>query len=227
MEIKRIVCLANSRKNSGRCIAGKQVLADGFGPWIRPVSARPSTEISDEERRYANGGSVKVLDVIDVLVTGAAPHHHQTENWVIHSGPWVKQGELSWAKVRQLLDKPSPLWTNDDSTYHGLNDRVKVDIASRCTDSLRLIAPEGLMLKVATEGVDFGNPRRKARADFRYAGAQYSLVVTDPAAERLLLGRPDGHYHIEDAYLCISLGEAHTDGSCYKLVASIIRRNAL
>ena len=37
MDSIKIVCLANSRKISGRCIAGK--IMDS-GKWIRPVSSR-------------------------------------------------------------------------------------------------------------------------------------------------------------------------------------------
>lgn len=226
---KRILCLANSRKHSGRCIAGKEMISEGsYGGWVRPVSARPSAEISEEERRYQNGASPKVLDIIDVPMIAAAPHLHQTENVIIDARYyWSKCGEVDWASLKSLLDNPTSLWANGDSTYNGCNDRMQLDVAANHDYSLALIHPDALTVHVVTEGAEFSNPRRRIRARFRHHRVLYGLIVTDPAAERAFLAKEDGAYPLPNAYLCISLGEAHTDGSCYKLVATIINKDPL
>jgi hypothetical protein len=223
--LKRIVCLANSRKHSGRCIAGKEVLTNGYGGWVRPISARPAAEISEEERRYENGDDPRVLDIIDIPMIGASSHSYQSENYMIDAqGYWTKTATLSWDDLKQLVDKPTSLWSNGDSSYNGQNDRVKVELASKLTNSLALIQPEAINIQVKVEGAE--KTRRKVRADFRYQGASYSLVVTDPIAERLFLAKANGTYPLESVYLCVSLGEQY-DGSCYKLVAAIIGKNHL
>jgi hypothetical protein len=221
--LKKIVCLANSRKPAGRCIAGKEILSRGHGSWIRPISARPSAEISEEERRFENGEDPRVLDIIVVPMMAPAPLLHQTENHIIDADYyWTKKGELPWAKLKHLIDEPAPLWPKGDSTYYGLNDRVKVEQASKLTNSLMLIEPEALNVCVQTEGAEFGNPRRRVRANFTYQGHKYNLIVTDPVAERAFLSKSDGRYPLTSTYLCVSLGGAHNDGYCYKLVAAVI-----
>ena len=47
---RQIVCLANSRKPDGRCIAGKLYFQGKFGNWLRPISAREGEELSEVER---------------------------------------------------------------------------------------------------------------------------------------------------------------------------------
>jgi hypothetical protein len=94
--VKTIVCLANSYKTRGRCIAGREVLAKNkYGGWIRPVSARVKAEVSLSECRYQNNGIPKVLDIIDVPLSIPAPDNHQTENHILDPKSWwVKRGEF-------------------------------------------------------------------------------------------------------------------------------------
>ena len=226
---KTIICLANSRKPpSGRCIAGKEILESGYGGWIRPVSARPSAEVSEEERRYKDGRDPRVLDIIVVPMMAPAPSLHQTENHIIDDGYyWTKTGEFSWAKLTHLLDHPRTLWPNGNSTYSGLNDRVREDVAAELKESLFLIKQDALTVSVQEEGAAFGYSRRRVRAQFKYGGERYIFVVTDPVAERAFLSKADGEYPVADTYLCVSLAGGHTDGYCYKLVAALISNRPL
>jgi hypothetical protein len=75
--VKRIVCLANSRKLNGRCLAGKEFGGTGVGAWVRPVGAREHGEVSEYERQYEDGSDPRVLDVIDVPLIGPQPKDFQ------------------------------------------------------------------------------------------------------------------------------------------------------
>lgn len=221
---KMIVCLANSRKPpSGRCIAGREVTSAGFGAWIRPVSARATQEISEEERRYRDGADPKVLDVVAIEMTRPSPQLHQQENHLIDDGYyWVKQSSVSWGNLQRAVEDPAgPLWINGYSSLHGHNDRILEDRLSSLKRSLYLVRPSGLRLIIATEGSDFGPPRRRVRAQFDLCGHSYCIVVTDPWMERQCLVKPDGEIALEDAALCVSLGEVF-NGHAYKLAAAVI-----
>ena len=138
---KTIVCLANSKKPGGRCVAGKVVAEAGFGEWIRPVSTRPSAEISLEERRYDDGQEPKLFDVIEIPMIARVPRLHQAENHMIDDAYyWSRQSQLGWENLGALCDHPLSLWADGDSTYHGSNDRVTQDVAARFHNSLWLIA---------------------------------------------------------------------------------------
>ncbi len=223
--VKRIVCLANSRKASGRCIAGKEIAANNRGSegWVRPVSARPSGEVSEHERQYTDGSDPRVLDLIDVPVLRPAPEDYQQENWLIDNQRyWVNTGRVSPNDLGQLIDPVAPLWPDGYSTYNGLNDRVPLEDARNLRNSLRLIKVSNLTLSVSAPGEIFGNLRRSAQGRFQYNNVDYRLRVTDPIYERRYLPQPDGDYPIGECFLTISLGEPF-QGYSYKLIAAIIK----
>lgn len=89
--VERLVCLANSRKLSGRCVAGKELIDEVAGPWVRPVSDRPKEEVSEDERQYEDGSDPRVLDIIDVPLTAPRPKAYQSENWLLEPEEYWKR----------------------------------------------------------------------------------------------------------------------------------------
>jgi hypothetical protein len=187
------------------------------------VSARTTQEISEEERRYEDGTDPKVLDIVAIEMIRPLPQLHQQENHLIDDRCyWVKRGTVSWGDLQRAVEDPAgPLWINGYSSSQGRNDRIPEDRLSRLTGSLCLVWPNRLSLIVATEGGDFGPPRRRVRAGFDLCGHSYCIIVTDPWMERQYLAKPDGETALEETVLCVSLAEVFY-GYAYKLAAAVI-----
>jgi hypothetical protein len=135
--IERIVCLANSRKSAGRCVAGKRM---EDGSWLRPISARSTHELSELDQRYPNGESAQLLDVIEIPCVEEKPFEYQSENVLIdHRFYWERKGCASWQDVLALIDQDADLWANGFSAYRNLNNRVPEERIDPKGGSLRLI----------------------------------------------------------------------------------------
>lgn len=106
MEWVDIVCLANSRKHAGRCVAGLRV--DGGG-WVRPVSQRPDGSLFPQDYWLDADSQPALLDLISVPLERAEPLPHQPENWVLGDGVWrLKERPAPASVVRNLLRKHRP-----------------------------------------------------------------------------------------------------------------------
>jgi hypothetical protein len=221
---KRIVCLANSRKNMGRCVAGVELVKGKPGVWIRPVSVLPTGELTQASTVCSDGQEAALLDVLDVRFRSPRPHDYQTENHVISpSQRWTKAGTASWRDVAKIASRaPKTLWSNGDSTYNGINDQVSHDEAKKFDYSLALVLADGASFVVQDEGLQ--DQKMKVRCRFAHNGVTYKLMLTDIRLENDLKARGYGTYSIKDpAYLCVSLGEPFSKtGKCYKLVAGVI-----
>ncbi|MDF1606278.1 hypothetical protein [Nocardioides sp. YIM 152315] len=169
-EVKKIVCLANSRKHSqksnGRCIAGIEIVGGRPAGWVRPVSSRPGAEVSEYERQYEDGSDPQVLDLINVPLLEPVPVGYQVENWRLDPDLyWARTRRVTWAHLPQLEDTADDLWpSTDPSTRFGMRDRVLASTADSFDYSLRLIRVDELKIRVFAPGADFGNPKRRVQA---------------------------------------------------------------
>jgi hypothetical protein len=222
--VKRIVCLANSRKLKRYCVAGKEWSVDGPGRWIRPVSSKPQGELEIWQMAYRGGGLPHVLDIVDVPLQRPVPKDYQQENWLLSSERWEHRGRIGWQDLAAFADPEEPLWCAGGSTKFGHHDEIPLDEAKRLTSSLRLIRVEALQLRVADFGFD--EMRRRVQGRFHFAGSEYRLWVTDPDYERTYFQKPDGIYDLDTCYLTISISEPYEKrNACYKLIAAIIQRS--
>lgn len=222
--VTRIVCLANSRKRDGHCVAGIEVEANGMlGRWIRPVGPRESESLCPDERRYPNGTEPRLLDIIEMELLEQLPIGHQTENYRPHPGrPWKKVGELTPTQVVAAAQKfPGSLWFDGGSGAHGFNDMVPANRMKGFRHSLLLLIPDRIRMEVTEEGP---MKKIKVRADLLFGYKHYLLPVTDPIAERKFERLGIGKFPCEPLPLCISLGKPYPGpgGPCYKLVASLV-----
>ena len=204
--VKRIVCLANSRKPGGRCIAGKEILENRqIGSWVRPVSARPTEEVSQLERQYENGGEPQLLEVIDIPVIGNQPKDHQRENWLLNPRVrWVKVGQFAHNVLPGLVDADSPLWSD---SLKGLSDRVPEYVTPFLQDSLRFTMVNSLRVTVSPPFRSSSDTVPSLRGHFCHNGQSYSLRIIDPDVEARATGLAYQDYTVGERYLTISLGE--------------------
>ena len=230
MLVKRIVCLANSFKTGGSCIAGKEVLANGFGEWIRPVSDRATAELRFSECKYTDTQGPKLLDIIDVPLLGSVdPQTHQTENHVIDTTRrWSKVGELPLAELPKLRDRPTRLWINSDRTGAGAYNCISEEEAATLHDSLVLIRPENFVVKAGSKTWD-GKTAKTYRSTFRYREVFYILQITDPIVTTFYQSKEEGEYLLNDIDICVSLTEPWVKdrNRCHKLVAAVLSAQPL
>lgn len=219
------VCLANSRKLTGRCIAGLELVGGSLRGWVRPVSRTENGELQSE-RFYAGYKDPKLLDVIEIeFLSERNPRLRPEDRFFQNARSWVRTGVFDRAGLTPFIEQVSGgLWADGDSTSNGLNDRIPADLARSLPTTLKLIQPTTLKMYVQTEGASFGKPKRKVRGQFRIGRFDYILAVTDPVVETEFRGLPEGTSKTVAApILCLSVSEVfEKQDACYKLIAGVI-----
>jgi hypothetical protein len=226
--VKTILCLANSRRPGGRCVAGKEFSGGEIGGWIRPINEQNGHAISEIDLQFQDGTAVDVLDVVTIPMVEPNPQGHQKENHLIAPDhAWTKQFRVTWPQIVAATDAVvGTLWPNGDSSYHGQNDKVSEALSSGVENSLMLIDPTTVALVVGPESQYGGGSRRRVRAVFTFNESHYNFVVTDPWIEAKCFAGADGRFPIVGSRLCVSLAEV-LSGSATKLIATVITPDRL
>jgi hypothetical protein len=209
----QLICLANSWRPGGRCIAGIDRVT---GAWIRPVPA--DNDAIPESRCTVGATALSLLDVFDVdTEMPRETPKYQRENRILKNWNWVVRKRVSRANIEPYIDDSAPI-------FHNTQDRVVAvlldQLAPRAWKSLQLVRPRTLRFER-----DAFDPRRwRVRFKDR-AGNEYLLKLTDPCATRRL----DAGERISDgSLLTVSLTRpwCGQDESmlklCYKVVAGVI-----
>ena len=213
-----ILCLANSRKLGGRCVAGVRL---DTREWVRPVSSHPQGTLYAADYALDAGRDIDLLDVARIPIGQPAPQPTQPENVLLDAGTWRHVRALHRAEVEPIVE---PLIATGPDLLGSVGDRVAAASAQRA--SLTLVESESLEWQVTSTQ----DGRRQLRARFALAGHPYNLAVTDPSWEESTRGLPIGWHPrtvggtkaSDRILLTVSIGEPF-QGHCYKLVAAIVR----
>lgn len=220
---KYFICLANSYKHGGRCIAGIEVVPqsdgslgivrhdDGRPRWIRPVSMSANGEIPNHLAE-----SFKIFSLVKLTDVEPCPDNAHTED--VHCTRMeICPFELSPTKdfLNQLID------TQHQAIFYFRGKSIPTTIIDRLDYSLMLIHPDN-----ACAYCDEGRENSKYRMKFTYNGSNYDFPITDPVFLEQFKKIPDSYADLDGAYLVLSLGIAF-EGFHYKLVATVLIPNDL
>ena len=215
---KYFMCLANSYKHGGRCIAGIEVVPqsdgsygivrheDGRPRWIRPISMSVNGEIPNHLAE-----SFKIFSLVKLTDVEPCPEKAHTED--VHcSRMEICPFELSPTKdfLDQLID------TRHQAVFYFRGKAIPATIIDRLDYSLMLIHPDSICAYCDEE-----RENSKYRMKFSYYGSNYDFPITDPVFLEQFKKSPDRYTDLKDVYLVLSLG-IEFEGFHFKLVATVV-----
>ena len=215
---KLFICLANSYKRGGRCVAGIEIRfnaaghwgivrdAHGAPCWIRPISRSANGEIPNEEAIF-----IDLLSIVRAVRVEPCPHGAHAENvYYERLENTHLQVKLTDVIIDHLLDRyHSEIFYNQGRAIHP-------SVYSRGNYSLMFIRPESALVYVETY-----RERTQFRMEFLYLGVRYDFPITDPDFLDFLRDDPEQIGDFPNIMISVSLGLEH-EGWHHKLVAGVI-----
>ena len=215
---KYFVCLANSYKRGGRCLAGIEVVIshddhwkivknpDGSPRWIRPIDQTTEYgEVLEGEARF-----IPLLTV--VKLSGVIPCPHEAHSEDVNYGYMMPIGMIrNSRKILELF-----LDNQHSEIFYTTDLAISPEIYAQGNYSLMLIHPERILFQE-----DPTKNRARYRLLFSYHEANYDFSITDPTFYELITKQPELVTSLSDVYLTLSIGLVY-EGRHHKLIAGLI-----
>lgn len=215
---KYFICLANSYKRGGRCIAGVEIVSDNSGGWKpvrnddgRPRWIRPIAKTTYGEIPNFVAEGIELLSVVKLKDVVPCPEQAHVEN-VYYSRMEQCDYNISLEPsiLNQLIDN------KHQSIFHNRGRAVSAEMLMGINYSLMLIHPDK-----ASAYRDENREKSKNRMKFTYYCVEYDFPITDPSFLEEFKREPERYDNIPDVYLALSLG-LEFEGWHHKLVAGVI-----
>lgn len=212
------ICLANSLKRGGRCIAGVEVTLDGdrrwtvvrkrdgSPKWIRPIDQ--TTEFG--EILIGEARTIPLLSV--VRLTDVVPIPQQAHQEDVHYSMMTTIGRVpaSASVLCQFIDKVHPV------IFYGTDRAIDIPTYTTADHSLMFVRAD--TAEIVSEVKE---DKTRYRMLLGYNGVTYDLSVTDPYyIEALNNGRVSIGKQ-SDVYVTLSLGLVYEERH-HKLVAAVV-----
>ncbi len=216
------VCLANSYKRGGRCVAGVEIRIDtsmhwdvvrrddGTPRWILPIARE--TDFGEIPEIIAR--DIPLWSVAKLSDADPCPEFSHRED--VHFSQIQAIGTVRPDRriIEQFVDN------NQSTLFHSTDNSISIEAYQLGDHSLTMVHPDGF-----TFHLDATRQRAKYRLYFSYSGANYDMPITDPAFYGLLEQRPQLTDELTDVYLVLSLGLEY-EGRHHKLIAAMIMPGA-
>jgi hypothetical protein len=212
------ICLANSLKRGGRCIAGVEVTLDderhwsvvrkrdGSPKWIRPIDK--TTEFG--EIMIGEAHTIPLLSV--VRLTDVVPIPQQAHQEDVHYSMMSTIGRVSASAsvLMQFVDDTHPV------VFYGTDRAIDISTYASADHSLMFVHAD--TAEIASE---IKEDKTRYRMLLGYNGVAYDLSVTDPDyIDALNSGRACAGIQ-SDVYVTLSLGLVYEERH-HKLVAAVV-----
>lgn len=214
----RFVCLANSFKEGGRCVAGIELdlrnnptIFSGKPKWIRPVYT--TTEHGQIPNHIAE--PFQILDILEIELTGVKPEGYQSENVTFKANSLKKIGNFNRETLINLCENRTLIFGNKGKA-------VSHDSIGYLNYSLMLVDVSQFEIVQVVYDDHLNKP--KFRIVFNHNHVRYDLPITDPVFLHSYQANKNLLANTKKLVLTLSLGVVF-ENWYYKLIAGVIFMN--